>query len=38
MMEFKDEFTREQLLNAVNFNADGLICAIAQDHSSQKTS
>ena len=35
MMEFKDEFTREQLLNAVNFNADGLICAIAQDHSTK---
>ncbi|MDG1157182.1 MAG: phosphoribosyl-AMP cyclohydrolase, partial [Litorivicinaceae bacterium] len=34
-MEFKDEFTREQLLNAVNFNADGLICAITQDHSTK---
>ncbi|HAB78625.1 MAG TPA: phosphoribosyl-AMP cyclohydrolase, partial [Gammaproteobacteria bacterium] len=35
MMEFKDEFTRKQLLDAVNFNADGLICAIAQDHSTK---
>ena len=34
-MEFKDEFTREQLLDALNFNADGLICAIAQDHSTK---
>ena len=34
-MEFKDEFTRGQLLDAVNFNADGLICAIAQDHSTK---
>jgi len=35
MMEFKDEFTRKQLLDAVNFNANGLICAIAQDHSTK---
>ena len=34
-MEFKDKFTREQLLDAVHFNADGLICAIAQDHSTK---
>lgn len=34
-MEFKDEFTRKQLLDALNFNADGLICAIAQDHSTK---
>jgi phosphoribosyl-AMP cyclohydrolase len=34
-MDFKDEFIREQMLNAVNFNADGLICAVAQDHSTK---
>ena len=34
-MEFNDEFTREQLLDAVSFNAEGLICAIAQDHSTK---
>ena len=34
-MEFNDEFTREQLLDAVSFNAEGLICAIAQDNSTR---
>jgi phosphoribosyl-AMP cyclohydrolase len=35
MIEFKDEKARQQLLNAVRFNADGLVCAIAQDHESK---
>jgi phosphoribosyl-AMP cyclohydrolase len=35
MIEFKDENARQQLLNAVRFNADGLVCAIAQDHESK---
>ncbi len=36
MIEFKDENARQQLLNAVRFNADGLVCAIAQDHESKE--
>lgn len=36
MMEFKDEKARQQLLDAVRFNADGLVCAIAQDHHSKE--
>ena len=35
MIEFKDENARQKLLNAVRFNADGLVCAIAQDHESK---
>ena len=35
MIEFKDENARQQLLNAVRFNTDGLVCAIAQDHESK---
>jgi phosphoribosyl-AMP cyclohydrolase len=30
-MEFKNNTIRNQLLDAVSFNADGLICAITQD-------
>lgn len=36
MIEFKDENARQQLLDAVRFNADGLVCAIAQDHQSKE--
>jgi phosphoribosyl-AMP cyclohydrolase len=36
MIEFKDENVRQQLLDAVRFNADGLVCAIAQDHQSKE--
>jgi len=36
MIEFKDENARQKLLNAVQFNADGLVCAIAQDHESKE--
>ena len=36
MIEFKDENTRQRLLDAVRFNADGLVCAIAQDHDSKE--
>ena len=35
MIQFKDENARQQLLNAVRFNADGLVCAIAQDQESK---
>ena len=31
-MEIKEKNHRTRLLNKVSFNADGLICAIAQDH------
>ena len=36
MIEIKNENTRQQLLDAVNFNADGLVCAVAQDHQSKE--
>jgi phosphoribosyl-AMP cyclohydrolase len=36
MIEFRDENIRQKLLNAVQFNADGLVCAIAQDHESKE--
>jgi phosphoribosyl-AMP cyclohydrolase len=31
-MEIKEKNHRTQLLNNVSFNADGLICAVTQDH------
>ena len=31
-MEIKQKNHRTRLLNSVSFNADGLICAVAQDH------
>jgi phosphoribosyl-AMP cyclohydrolase len=36
MIEIKNENARQQLLDAVRFNADGLVCAIAQDHQSKE--
>ena len=36
MIKIKDENTRRQLLDAVNFNADGLVCAVAQDQQSKE--
>ena len=36
MIEIKEENTRLRLLDAVNFNADGLVCAVAQDHQSKE--
>jgi phosphoribosyl-AMP cyclohydrolase len=36
MIEFRDENIRQKLLNAVQFNADGLVCAVAQDHESNE--
>lgn len=34
-MKFIGELNLRNLLEAVNFNSDGLICAIAQDHKSK---
>ena len=35
-MKFVSELNLKNLLEAVNFNSDGLICAIAQDHNSKE--